>query len=154
MGEPVLERVAVAAQTSRPVRFADVEAGDGIPALVAPPVSRLQLALFAGAAADPNPIHVDEEAARAGGLPGVIVHGMLTMALLGRALTQWVPQRQLRAFSARFVAMAFPGDTITASGKIVSKCVVDGENRVDIELMATNQRGERLLQGAATVTLP
>ncbi|HET6803012.1 MAG TPA: MaoC/PaaZ C-terminal domain-containing protein [Casimicrobiaceae bacterium] len=154
MAEPVLERVAGAPQTARRVCFADVEAGDSIPSLVVPPVSRLQLALFAGAAADPNPIHVDDEAARAGGLPGVIVHGMLTMALLGRALTQWVPQRQLRTFSARFVAMAFPGDTITASGRITAKSVCDGENRVDVELFATNQRGERLLQGAATVALP
>jgi len=136
------------------VQFANVKVGDSIPALIKPAISRIQLALFAGAAADHNPIHVDDEAARAGGLPGVIAHGMLNMAYLGQLLTNWVPQKDIRKFSARFMAMAFPGDVITCSGKVTAKYEVAGENRVDLEIAAENQRGDKIQVGKATVTLP
>ena len=139
---------------SQRVRFHDVEVGASIPAFTAPAVSRLQLALFAGAAADHNPIHIDDAAARGGGLPGVIAHGMLTMAFLGRLLTRWVPQQSIRAFSARFVALAFPGDVISCTGSIAAKSSEGGENRVELELAAQNQKGEKLLLGKATVALP
>lgn len=128
--------------------------GDEIPAFTAPPISRLQLALFAGAAADHNPIHVDEEAAKGGGLPGVIAHGMLTMALLGRLLTRWIAPEQLRAFSARFVAMTFPGDVITCTGRVAAITIVEGERRLDLELAARNQNGVNVLLGKASVAMP
>ncbi len=135
-------------------RFDDVQVGETIPAFTAPAVSRLQLALFASAAADHNPIHVDDDAAHGGGLPGVIAHGMLSMAFLGRLLTRWVPQQSIRSFSARFVAMAFPGDVITCTGTVAAKSSEGGENRVEVELAAQNQKGEKILVGKATVALP
>ncbi len=131
-----------------------VAIGDEIPSFTAPPITRLQLALFAGAAADHNPIHVDDDAARAGGLPGVIAHGMLTMALLGRLVTRWAPQDRLRSFSARFVAMAFPGDVITCTGKVVGRTLVDGEERAELDLAAHNQNGASVLVGKASVAIP
>ncbi|HEX8012052.1 MAG TPA: MaoC/PaaZ C-terminal domain-containing protein [Casimicrobiaceae bacterium] len=127
--------------------------GDDIAAFTAPPLTRLQLALFAGAAADPNPIHVDDAAAKRGGLPGVIAHGMLGMALLGRLLTQLVPQRRIRSFSARFVAVALPGDIITCTGTVAGRAREDGEERVELDLAARNQRGEKLLVGKASIAL-
>lgn len=136
------------------LRFEQVSVGDDLPALVKPAISRLQLALYASAGADHNPIHVDEAAARFGGLPGVIAHGMLTMGFLGQLLTQWVPRRQVSSFSARFVGMAFPDDVITCTGKIVGKRVEGGRNLVDLAIAATNQKGETLQSGTATVTLP
>ena len=54
------------------VRFQDISVGDAIPDLVKPVITRTQLALFAGASGDHNPIHLDDEQARNGGLPGVI----------------------------------------------------------------------------------
>jgi acyl dehydratase len=135
-------------------RFDELAVGDAIPSLASAPVSRVQLALFAAASADHNPIHLDDDAARAGGLPGTIVHGMLTMAILSRLLARWVPQRDVRALSARFVAMAFPGDVITCSGTIAAKRQADGENQVDLDLVARNQNGENVLLGKATVALP
>ncbi|MBA3903179.1 MAG: dehydratase [Rhodocyclaceae bacterium] len=136
------------------VRFSDINIGDAIPPLVKPAVSHLQLALYAGAGADHNPIHVDEEAAKAGGLPGIIAHGMLAMGFLGQLLTQWVPQRQIRGFSARFVAMGFPGDVITCTGKVAGKREEGGEKLVDLEIAAQNQKGENIQLGKATVALP
>jgi acyl dehydratase len=135
------------------VRFEDIKVGDAIPSMTKPAISHLQLALYAGAGADHNPIHVDEEAAKAGGLPGIIAHGMLPLGFLGQLVTQWVPQKQLRSLSARFVAMAFPGDIITCSGKIAGKRELAGEMLVDLEIAAQNQKGENIQLGKATVAL-
>jgi len=135
------------------VRFDDIKVGDAIPSIAKPAIGHLQLALYAGAGADHNPIHVDEEAAKAGGLPGIIAHGMLPLGFLGQLLTQWVPQRQLRSLSARFVAMAYPGDIITCSGRITGKREAAGEKMVDLELAAQNQKGENIQLGKATVAL-
>jgi len=135
------------------VAFEDINVGDAIPALTMPAITHLQLALYASAGADHNPIHVDEQAAKAGGLPGIIAHGMLPLGFLGRLLTQWVPQKQLRSLSARFVGMAFPGDVITCSGRIAGKREHAGEKLVDLELAAQNQKGENLQIGKATVVL-
>ncbi len=135
------------------IPFKQIKVGDAIPSMTKPAISHLQLALYAGAGADHNPIHVDEEAAKAGGLPGIIAHGMLPLGFLGQLLTQWVPQRQVRSLSARFVAMAFPGDVITCSGKIVGKREEAGAQLVDLEITAQNQKGENLQLGKATVAL-
>jgi len=136
------------------VRFDDIRVGDALPVLKKPALSRLQIALFASAGADHNPIHVDDEAARVGGLPGVIAHGMLGMAFLGQLLTAWVPQRAIRSLSARFVAMAFPGDEIACLGKVVGKYTEGDEKRVELELAAQNQKGENIQLGKATIALP
>ncbi len=133
--------------------FEDIKVGDAIPSLTKPAITHLQLALYAGAGADHNPIHVDEQAAKAGGLPGIIAHGMLPLGFLGQLLTLWVPQRQLRSMSARFVGMAFPGDVITCSGKVAGKREHAGERLIDLEIAAQNQKGENLQLGKATVAL-
>lgn len=133
--------------------FEDIRVGEAIPALTKPAIGPVQLALFAGASGDHNPIHLDEQAAKAGGLPGVIAHGMLSMAFLGQLLTGWVPQRAIRAFQARFSAMAFPGDVITCKGVVTAKREAEGEKLVDLEITAENQRGEKTLVGQATVAL-
>ncbi len=135
------------------VLFNNINIGDPIHSITKPAISHLQLALYAGAGADHNPIHVDEQAARAGGLPGIIAHGMLPLGFLGQLLTQWVPQRQVRSLSARFVAIAFPGDVVTCSGNVVGKREQAGEKLVDLELAVQNQKGEILQLGKATVAL-
>jgi len=135
------------------VHFEDIKVGDAIPALTKPAISHLQLALYAGAGADHNPIHVDEAAAKAGGLPGIIAHGMLPLGFLGQLLTQWVPQKQVRSLSARFVAMAFPGDVVTCRGRIAGKREEAGEKLVDVEIAAQNQKGETIQSSKATVVL-
>ena len=136
------------------LKFDDVEVGDRIPDLVKGPVTRAEIALFASPSGDHNPIHLDDEAARKGGLPGVIVHGMLNMAYLGQLLTAIAPQSSLREFGARFLAMAFPGDVITCSGEVTAKNHEGGENIIELKIAAANQKGEKVLDGAARVALP
>lgn len=117
-----------------------IQVGDALLPLVKPPIERSQLARFADASGDRSPIHLDDAAAKAGGLPGVIAHGMLNMAFLGQLLSSWVPQSAIRGFSTRFTALVFPGDIITCRGKVVGKSVVDGEKRIELEIAAENQR--------------
>lgn len=138
---------------SNQTSFAKIEIGDAIPEMTHGPISRTRLALFAGASGDHNPIHLDEDAAKAGGLPGVIIHGMLMMAMLGQMLTKWVVQTQIKGFSNRFVAMARPGDTITASGVVAAKRQEDGKNLVDLDIIAQTQNGDVVLKGTATIII-
>ena len=92
-------------------------------------ITREQIAAYAEASGDRNPIHLDDEFARSVGLPGVIAHGMLLMGLM--ATTVGHP-RDLRQIGVRFGGIVVPGDTITF--------VVDGS-----DLKAVNQRGEPVL---------
>ena len=139
---------------SETVKFDDIEIGAAIPELVRTAFTRDNLRDFAAASGDHNPIHLDDGAARATGLPGVIIHGMFNMATLGRLLTNWIPQARVKKFSTRFTAMAFPGDQVTCSGVVTGKTSGDGENTVDLDIAAHNQNGDRLLSGKATVALP
>ena len=133
--------------------FDALQIGDAIPALELPPVSRLTLALYCGASGDHNPIHVDTDFARSAGLPDVITHGMLSMAWLGRALTNWVPQAAIREYSVRFAAMTRVAETITCRGEVTEKFEVNGERRVRLSLATTNADGQIKLAGDAVVAV-
>lgn len=134
--------------------FDVVMIGEEIPRLTADAISRLRLALFAGASGDHNPIHVDLDYARSAGLDDVFVHGMLVMAYVGRMLTNWVPQTALRRFSLRFAAITHVHDSLTCSGKIVEKTQHNGERLIRLEVIAANQHGEVKAAGEAIVALP
>jgi acyl dehydratase len=77
------------------------------------PVTRVQIARFAGAVGDFNPIHLDDAFAAAAGLPSVIAHGPLTLALILDALVAQVGPEAFRSFDARLRAPVFPGDALT-----------------------------------------
>lgn len=125
--------------------------GDTLPPLVLEPINRTTLALFAGASGDHNRVHIDTDYVRRAGMPDVFAHGMLSMAYLGRLLTQWVDQRQLRQFGVRFVGITQLGHVITCTGKVVDKFEVDGEKRVRLEIQTANQYGEPRILGDALV---
>ena len=128
-----------------------IRVGDELPALTLAPINRTTLALFAGASGDHNPIHIDIDYARRAGMPDVFAHGMLSMAYLGRLLTNWVDQRQLRRFGVRFVGITQLGHQITCSAKVVEKRVTAGERRVKLELQTVNQYGDVRVVGEAEV---
>ncbi len=134
-------------------KFADVKVGDVLPPLVLPPISRHQLALYCGGSGDHNPIHVDIDFAKKFGFKDVFAHGMLSMAFLGRLVTSWVPQSQLRKLGTRFTSITWVGDVITVSGKVTGKREEGGQKLVDLEVRCTNQNGQDTLQGEATVAL-
>jgi acyl dehydratase len=127
--------------------------GDELPPLAFPPVDRTTLALFAGASGDHNPIHIDLDFARRSGLPDVFAQGMLGMAWLGRLLTRWAPQRQLRRFEVRFQGITHLGHVMTCRGTVVELLEIHGEPCARIEVRSTNQHGETKLAGEALVAL-
>ncbi|WP_131770241.1 MaoC/PaaZ C-terminal domain-containing protein [Candidatus Protofrankia californiensis] len=119
-----------------------VEAGTELPPLELPPITRTTLALFAGASGDHNPIHIDVDVAKSVGLDDVFAHGMLSMAYLGRLLTNWVPQEQIRTYRVRFAAITPVHARPTCTGRVVS--VEDG--------LATLELAVTLADGAVTLT--
>jgi acyl dehydratase len=133
--------------------IADVQAGTELPPLVVAPITRTTLALFAGASGDHNPIHVDIDAAKAAGFDDVFAHGMLSMAYLGRLVTSWVPQSELRTLSTRFTAITPVLAQPTCTGTVVSIDEVDGEKRATVEVKITLSDGTVTLSGEAVVAI-
>ena len=102
-------------------------------------LDRAMLKAYADASGDQNPIHQNEEFAKAVGLPNVIAHGMLTMALVGKFVTQWAGGSQhVKEFSGRFMKpVIVPADQkveLTVSGNVVA---VEA-NQLTLELSATS----------------
>lgn len=130
--------------TSRATIFAP---GDSL-TLEIPPISRTTLALYAGASGDHNPAHIDLDAVRAVGYPDVFAHGMLSMAYLGRLLTNWVPQERIRSYAVRFAAITPIHAAPTCTGTVTR--VEDGLAHLDLTM--TLPDGTVTLQGTAVVT--
>ncbi|MCY1272019.1 MaoC like domain protein [compost metagenome] len=134
-------------------KFNDVNVGEQIPELKLPAINRTTLALYCGASGDHNPIHIDIDFARKARMPDVFAHGMLSAAYLGRLLTSWVPQSQLRSYSVRFTGITQLGHVPTCTGTITEKFEADGEKRVRLAIRCGNQYGEEKLVGEAVVAL-
>jgi acyl dehydratase len=129
------------------------EVGTVLPALSAEPISRTTLALFAGASGDGNPIHIDLDVARSAGLDDVFAHGMLSMAYLGRLLTDAFPQQQLRSWKVRFAAITPVHAQPVCTGRITSIDQSAGERLATIDLQVTLADGTQTLVGQAVVAL-
>ena len=135
------------------ISYDQINVGDALPAFETEPISRLTLALYCGASGDHNPIHVDTDFAKAAGVGDVFAHGMLSMAYLGRLLTNWVPQTALREYGVRFVAITQVGAKVRCEGRVTEKFEQDGERRVRVELSTTDQNGQAKLAGDAVIAL-
>jgi acyl dehydratase len=131
-----------------------VEIGTQLPPLELPPITRTTLALFGPASGDLNPIHLDIDVARSAGMDDVFAHGMLSMAYLGRLLTNWVPQERIRAFAVRFAAITPVHARPTCTGTVTAIEQAEGERLARLELAVTLADGTVTLTGTATVVLP
>jgi acyl dehydratase len=129
------------------------QVGTEVPPLRIDPISRTTLALFAGASGDHNPIHIDIDVAKSAGLDDVFAHGMLSIAYLGRLLTDVVPQRQLRSYRVRFAAITPVHGQPTCTGKVTSIDEAAGERLATLELKVTLADGTVTLLGEAVVAL-
>jgi len=142
------------ALVARQLYFEAVKVGDELPPLVKPPVDRIQIARYAGASLDFNPLTVDEQYARNSGFPSALAPGMLAMGFLGELVVEWLRGARLRRFSARFVKIVWPGDVITCRGRVVDRRFEEGGRyAIDIEVWAENQRGELVVRGTVTAQL-
>lgn len=138
---------------ARKLYFEAIRVGDELPALAKAPIDRVQLARYAGASGDYNPVHVDELYARSMGMPSVYAPGMLVMGMLGQLLTDWARGGQLRRYQVRFIKMVWPGDVIVCKGRVSDRHGEGGRYFVEAELWAENQRGELVMKGQAAVQL-
>jgi acyl dehydratase len=94
--------------------------------------TREQIAAYAEASGDLNPIHLDDDFARTVGLPGVIAHGLLQMGLLAVVAGEAAGgPSHLRSLSCRFAGMVEPGDSVTFSAEPAGQGM--------LELRAINQ---------------
>jgi len=134
--------------------LAGVQVGTELPPLQLSAITRTTLALFGPASGDLNPIHLDLDVARSAGLDDVFAHGMLSMAYLGRLLTGWVDQGQIRTYAVRFASITPVHAQPTCTGRVVAITEVDGENRADLALAVTLADGTVTLTGTATIALP
>ncbi|MEI5908925.1 MaoC/PaaZ C-terminal domain-containing protein [Bacillus spongiae] len=113
------------------------------------PITHTQIVRYAGASGDFNPIHTVVPVAKKAGLPDVIAHGMLVMAVAGEALTTWFPQEKIEAFSVRFQKMTFPGEVLTVKAFVKEEV----GNRLTGEIIVVNTEDEKKLSGQFHVLL-
>ena len=109
--------------------------------------TREQIAAYAEASGDHNPIHLDDDFARSVGLPGVIAHGMLQMGIAATVAAKAAGGTdRLRQMSVRFAGIVVPGDSVTF--------IADPAGEEKLEITATNQRGETVLTKALAEIAP
>jgi acyl dehydratase len=126
----------------------EVRAGDVKELVLTDAVTRTQLVQYSGASGDYNPLHSDERfAVEVAGFPSVFAHGMLTMGMTGRVVTDWFGPEAVLTYGARFVAQVWPGDRLTATATVTD--VRDGV--AELAISTTNDAGEVVLSATATV---
>lgn len=119
-----------------------------LPVLVKNPITRVQLAQYAGASGDFNPIHIDEEFAKKSPLGGVIAHGMLSMGFLSQFAEQLAADLgDVKTVKVQFRLMVRPGDVITCEAE--QKELLDGE--IIFDIYAKNQHGDIVVKGETTI---
>ncbi|MCW2683180.1 MAG: MaoC domain protein dehydratase [Blastococcus sp.] len=134
------------------VHLADVEVGTELPERTFP-VTRADLVRYAGASGDFNPIHWNQRVATSVGLPDVIAHGMFTMALTGRAVTDWtgdpgaLVEYQVRFGRPVVVPDDDAGAEVTVRGRVAA-LLEDGRVRVDLTVTSG---GDKVLSLARAI---
>src|SRR5437588_4873261 len=128
------------------LRARDLEVGAVFEEPVVEDLKRTQIVQYAGASGDYNPLHTDEiYATKVAGFPSVFAHGMLTMGMTGRLLTDWFGDDALLRYGVRFQAQVWPGDTLTASAEVTA---VDGDV-AEVRVTTTKHDGVPVLSGTA-----
>ena len=120
--------------------------GDTHSEVVVDDLTRTQLVMYAGTSGDYNPLHTDDVYTReVAGYPGVFAHGMLSMGMTGKMLTNYVGDGRLTKYGVRFTNQVWPGDTLNATATVEE--VADGIAKLKVE--TTNQDGVVVLSGYA-----
>lgn len=128
------------------LKASELSVGDTHTERVVEDLTRTQIVMYAGASGDYNPVHTDEIfTTKVAGYPSVFAHGMLTMGLTGRMLTNYVGDGRLTEFGVRFTSQVFPGDTLDATATVVG--VEDG--CVELSVSTVNQNGVEVAKGSA-----
>ena len=133
---------------------ATLTVGDTHEAEVVDNLTRTQIVQYAGASGDYNPLHTDEIfATQVAGYPSVFAHGMLTMGMTGRMLTDYVGAGRLMRFGGRFTSQVWPGDTLTARATVTAVDDADGVAIAEFDVETRNQDGVVVFSGTAAARL-
>ncbi len=117
-------------------------------------VTAREVELFAEATGDNNPVHLDEEAALRSQFGGRIAHGMLTAGIVSAAIALKLPGPGAIYLgqTLRFTRPVRIGDTVNVRLEVLE--IIAAKRRVRLATVCTNQRGESVLEGEATVMVP
>jgi acyl dehydratase len=136
------------------VSAASLSVGDSRELVLTDDLTRTQIVMYAGSSGDYNPLHSDERYAKeVAGYPGVFAHGMLSMGMTGRLLTDWMGDGRLTKYGVRFVKQVWPGDALTATATVDAIREEGGEWFADLSVLTVNQNGEPVVTGSATARL-
>ena len=126
------------------LKASDLKVGDTHTARLVEDLKRTQIVQYAGASGDYNPLHTDEIfTTKVAGYPSVFAHGMLTMGMTGKMLTDYVGDGRLTKYGVRFTSQVWPGDTLDSTATVEKVFEDDGVKLVDLEVSTTNQDGVR-----------
>ena len=127
----------------------DLASGARLPERVFGPVTMTDIVRYQGASGDMNPIHHDDEFARAAGFPAAISVGMLGAGWLAAYCTEHLGEETVRRFRTRFSAVVYRGDRLTASAEVVRRFACDGETRVELAVQLRKDDGGVAISGSA-----
>jgi acyl dehydratase len=128
---------------------------DGQEISLVEPMSTQRLVIWAAAAGDFYQIHYDEEFAKKNHLPGIIVHGALKGALVGRLLDEWIGAKgRIVRWNVSYRGMDPAREDVTVWARVTRKYQEAGEGRVDLEVGVRGADGAEGTPGTATVALP
>ena len=125
--------------------------GDSYEECLVEDLKRTQLVQYSGASGDYNPLHTDEIfTTEVAGYPSVFAHGMLSMGMTGRMLTNYVGDGRLKSFGVRFTNQVWPGDTLHSTATVEEVTQEDGDPVVKLKVETTNQNGKVVVSGYAS----
>ena len=129
----------------------NISVGDKIPNLLIEPITMSVLKTYAYASGDFNPIHIDSDYAKKVGMKDVFAHGMLIMAYLGRALTNIIPQSNLKNLNTKFCSITNIGDVLTCSGSVSNIHNRNSKVMIVFDIMVADETGNIKIIGTATI---
>ncbi|MBT4160794.1 MAG: acyl dehydratase [Gammaproteobacteria bacterium] len=136
------------------LKASELKVGDTYEEEVCNNLSRTQIVMYAGTSGDYNPLHSDEIFTKeVAGYPSVFAHGMLSMGMTGKMVTNYVGDGRLTYYGVRFTAQVWPGDTLTAKATVTDIRAEDGEQIADIEVSTVNDEGTEVIKGKASAKL-
>ncbi|HXQ15107.1 MAG TPA: MaoC/PaaZ C-terminal domain-containing protein [Caulobacteraceae bacterium] len=127
-----------------------LKVGDTHTARLVDDLKRTQIVQYAGASGDYNPLHTDEIfTTKVAGYPSVFAHGMLTMGMTGKMLTDYVGDARLTKYGVRFTSQVWPGDTLDSTATVKEITDEGGKKLVELDVSTKNQNGVEVLSGYA-----
>lgn len=134
------------------LKASQISVGDTFEDVLVKDLKRTLLVMYSGTSGDYNPLHTDDVYCReSAGYPGVFAHGMLTMGMTGRVVTDRFGAENVKKYGVRFTNQVWPGDDLTGKAVVEAIRQDGGETLVDMAITTTNQKGDVVLTGYATV---